>query len=141
MRNRLRRLLAWFSVPAMATSLVLGAASCYGQLGGPTGPAIFFIFPASGQLGKTVEATVAGQQLKGATAVYISGKGLSARVASAEKPDPNAKPKPGPPAPPPRQFPLPEPRTSSLWPPCPQVSTRPRGPRPTRATPLPASSR
>jgi hypothetical protein len=77
------------------------AAPCLGQT---TGPAIFFIYPAGGQLGKTVEATVAGQQLKGATAVWVSGKGLSARVVPEEKPDPNAKPKPGPPAPPPRPW-------------------------------------
>jgi hypothetical protein len=55
-------------------------------------------------LGKTVEATVAGQQLKGATAVWVSGKGLSARLVPEEKPDPKAKPKPAPPAPPPRPW-------------------------------------
>ncbi len=104
MRYRPRRLLRWFFVPAIATPLMLGAASCYGQAGGPAGPAIFFVFPAGGQLGKTVEATVAGQQLKGATAVWVSGKGLSARVVPEEKPDPKAKPKPGPPQPPPRPW-------------------------------------
>ncbi|MGA2617533.1 MAG: hypothetical protein ABSF26_07995 [Thermoguttaceae bacterium] len=71
---------------------------------GPTGPAIFFIYPAGGQSGTTVEATVAGQQLKGAKAVYVSGKGVTARIATEAKPDPNAKPKPGPPAPPPRPW-------------------------------------
>ena len=43
-----------------------------------TGPAIFFVFPAGGQRGKTVEGTVGGQELKGATAVYVSGKGVTA---------------------------------------------------------------
>ena len=77
------------------------AAPCLGQT---TGPAIFFVYPAGGQLGKTVEATVAGQQLKGATAVWVSGKGLTARLVPEEKPDPKAKPKPGPPQPPPRPW-------------------------------------
>jgi hypothetical protein len=71
---------------------------------GPSGPAIFFIYPAGGQLGKTIEAIVAGQQLKGATAVYVSGRGVTARLMPEAKPDPGAKPKPGPPAPPPRPW-------------------------------------
>lgn len=66
---------------------------------GPTGPAIFFIYPAGGQVGTTVEATVAGQQLRGATAVYVSGKGLTASLAPEVKPDPDAKQKPPPPRP------------------------------------------
>ncbi|MGA2616126.1 MAG: hypothetical protein ABSF26_00870 [Thermoguttaceae bacterium] len=69
-----------------------------------TGPAIFFVFPAAGQRGKTVEATVGGQQLKGATGVYVSGKGLTARLVPDEKPDPAAKPKPGPPKKPPKPW-------------------------------------
>ena len=93
-----------FRISIFGFILCLLAASCYGQPGGPTGPVIFFVFPAGGQLGTTVEATVAGQQLKGATAVYVSGKGVTARVAPEEKPDPKAKPKPGPPAPPPRPW-------------------------------------
>lgn len=80
---------------------LLAAAACHAQA---TGPVILFIFPAGGQLGKTVEVTVAGQQLKGATAVWVSGKGLSARVAPDEKPDPKAKPKPGQVAKPPRPW-------------------------------------
>ena len=80
---------------------LLAAAPGHAQT---TGPAIFFVYPAGGQLGKTVEATVAGQQLKGATAVWVSGKGLSAPDAPEEKPDPKAKPKPGPPQPPPRPW-------------------------------------
>ena len=80
---------------------LLAAAPGHAQT---TGPAIFFIYPAGGQLGKTVEATVAGQQLKGATAAWVSGKGLSARMAPEEKPDPKATPKPGPPQPPPRPW-------------------------------------
>ena len=94
MRNRMRALTCLGWLP-----LCLLAAPCLGQT---TGPAIFFIYPAGGQLGKTVEATVAGQQLKGATAVWVSGKGLSVRVVPEEKPDP--KPKPGPPAPLPRPW-------------------------------------
>ena len=95
MRNRIVAIasLAW--VP-----LCLGTAGpCAGQT---TGPEIFFIYPAGGQLGKTIEATVAGQQLKGAKAVYVSGKGVTARMVPEAKPDPNAKPKPG--SPPPRPW-------------------------------------
>jgi len=69
-----------------------------------TGPVIFFIFPAGGQRGKTVEATVGGQQLKGASGVYISGKGVTARLVPEEKPDPAAKPQPGPPKKPPKPW-------------------------------------
>jgi hypothetical protein len=69
-----------------------------------TGPVIFFIFPAGGQRGKTVEATVGGQQLKGASGIYVSGKGVTARLVPEEKPDPAAKPKPGPPKKPPKPW-------------------------------------
>jgi hypothetical protein len=89
----------FYSVVFLLLSLL--AAPCFGQT---TGPAIFFVYPAGGQLGKTVAATVAGQQLKGATAVWVSGKGLTARVAPEEKPDPKAKPKPGAPVPLPRPW-------------------------------------
>jgi hypothetical protein len=69
-----------------------------------TGPVIFFIFPAGGQRGKTVEATVGGQQLKGATGAYVSGKGVSARLVPEEKPDAAAKPSSGPPKKPPKPW-------------------------------------
>ena len=69
-----------------------------------TGPAIFFVFPPGGQRGKTVEVTLGGQQLKGATGVYVSGKGVTASLIPEEKPDPAAKPNPGPPKKPPKPW-------------------------------------
>jgi hypothetical protein len=69
-----------------------------------TGPAIFFVFPAGGQRGKTIEVAIGGQQLKGATGVYVSGKGLTARLLPEEKPDPAAKQKAGAPKTPPRPW-------------------------------------
>ena len=69
-----------------------------------TGPAIFFVFPAGGQRGKTVEVAMGGQQLKGATGVYVSGKGLTASLLPEAKPDPAAKQNPGGPKKPPKPW-------------------------------------
>jgi hypothetical protein len=95
MRNRIVAIMSLAWVPLCLWT----AGPCAGQT---TGPEIFFIYPAGGQLGKTIEATVAGQQLKGAKTVYVSGKGVAARMVPEAKPDPNAKPKPG--SPPPRPW-------------------------------------
>jgi hypothetical protein len=51
-----------------------------------------------------VEVTLGGQQLKGATGVYVSGKGVTASLIPEEKPDPAAKPNPGPPKKPPKPW-------------------------------------
>ena len=49
-------------------------------------PHIGYVFPAGGQKGTTIEVTVAGQFLNGAGEVFLSGKGLQARVVKYYKP-------------------------------------------------------
>ena len=57
---------------------VLGVASSVSAQ--PPSPSITFVFPAGGQRGQTVEATVSGTNLQGATEVRITGGGVTAKV-------------------------------------------------------------
>jgi hypothetical protein len=79
----------WTLCLAMLAGLFAGAAHCEAQ---STQPNIAFIFPAGGQRGKTVEATVAGDGLKGATAVWISGKGVTGSILADDIPAAMSKP-------------------------------------------------
>ena len=63
----------------LATS---GARPCQSQT---TGPAVVCIFPAGGQRGTTVEATVIGEGLLGATDVYVAGSGVTGKITGEEK--------------------------------------------------------
>ncbi len=55
-------------------------------------PHIAWLFPAGGQRGKTVEVTVGGADLAGATAIRITGKGVDGQVlAGAERQDQDAQ--------------------------------------------------
>jgi len=53
----------------------------------PPQPLLSHVFPAGAQRGKTIEATVFGTNLPGASAVRITGPGVAAKVLQAEKPD------------------------------------------------------
>ena len=66
----------------LAAELTPPARPCQAQT---TGPAIVCIFPAGGQRGTTVEATVIGEGLLGATDVYVSGSGVTAKITGEEK--------------------------------------------------------
>ena len=71
-----------------------------------------FVFPAGGQRGKTVEAIVVGAGLKGATAVYVAGKGVAARIV----PEDGAAPAPEPEKPlVPEKNPRPWTKTPKPW--------------------------
>ncbi|MGA2618206.1 MAG: hypothetical protein ABSF26_11385 [Thermoguttaceae bacterium] len=89
MRNRfpLDEVLGRFAAALLVGTLLL-AMPCHGAPPSSTNP---FIFPAGGQRGTTVEATICGNQLAGSTGVYVSGKGLNARIVGELK----AEPKPG----------------------------------------------
>ena len=76
---------------AVLTCLISGGSWCHAQ---NASPGIMFMFPAGGQRGKTLEATVAGNGLKGATAVYVSGKGVTATIVSEIAAGAAAAPKP-----------------------------------------------
>jgi len=56
----------------------------------PQVPYISYVFPAGGQAGKTVEVTVGGLHVAGATAVRVNGEGASVTVHPAPPPDPKA---------------------------------------------------
>ena len=105
MKNRLRTnvLLPAVLVPALLACLLLSPSDCPAAAkkkskkgAGAAGPTAVFMFPAGGQRGTTIEATVVGRELEGATAVYVSGSGVTATVIAGEEPGAAAKPKAGP---------------------------------------------
>jgi Bacterial pre-peptidase C-terminal domain len=53
----------------------------------PPQPLVSCVFPAGGQRGKTVEAVVTGANLQGASAVRVSGAGVTGKVVQGDKPD------------------------------------------------------
>ena len=63
-------------------SLCVIASAAQGQ---PT-PHIGYVYPAGGQRGTAFEITVGGQNLDGATNVYVSGKGITAKILEINKP-------------------------------------------------------
>ncbi|HUW56679.1 MAG TPA: hypothetical protein VMZ92_08595 [Planctomycetota bacterium] len=81
------------SIAAVVTTLASRPAAA------EPAPHINFLFPAGGQQGKTGETAVTGLHLKTATAVHVSGEGVTAKVLVSEepvepKPDPARKPPP-----------------------------------------------
>ncbi|HNQ34586.1 MAG TPA: hypothetical protein PKN80_00795 [bacterium] len=54
-----------------------GAAGAWGQTAN-TDPSAGYVYPAGGRRGATVQVTVGGQNLRGLSAAYISGDGVSA---------------------------------------------------------------
>ncbi|MBM4079815.1 MAG: hypothetical protein FJ278_08960, partial [Planctomycetes bacterium] len=67
---------AWM-LCALATRLAMAQTSP---------PHINVVFPAGGQRGQTVEATVTGLDLRAATAVHVSGGGVVGKVVEAQQP-------------------------------------------------------
>jgi hypothetical protein len=72
-----------FLVPAVLALALAAAAPVCAQ---PPQPAITSIFPAGAQKGKTVEITVSGTNLQGATGVHLSGAGIAGKVAKIVNP-------------------------------------------------------
>ena len=78
---RLSALFARLVVPAVLAPTVLGWSLASAQT---TQPHIAYILPAGGQRGTTVEVTVCGRHLVGATEVRISGEGATGKVVSVD---------------------------------------------------------
>jgi len=74
-----------FSLLAIA---VLGWSSAHAQT---SPPHVAHIFPAGGQRGATVEVTVRGRHLVGATGIRVSGEGVTGKVVSVEHEEPDPK--------------------------------------------------
>ncbi len=71
-------------------ALILSCALASGVAAAPRDPHIGYVFPAGGRQGTTFQVHVAGQFLENASAVHVSGEGVTAKVVEQEKP-PNAK--------------------------------------------------
>ena len=70
---------------------VLFVVVCFVILAAPalaaqSDPHIGYIYPAGARQGETIQATVGGQYLDGASAVWISGSGIQAKVVKHTKP-------------------------------------------------------
>jgi hypothetical protein len=70
------------SVKSIALALLVPAA----LLAQTVTPHIGYVYPAGGRQGATIQVTVGGQFLDGATQVLISGSGIQARIVNFEKP-------------------------------------------------------
>ena len=70
------------------SAFLLAAPSTWAQRAplGPRDPHIGYVYPAGGQQGTTLEITVGGQFLDGASDVLVSGKGVEATVTKHTKP-------------------------------------------------------
>jgi len=84
MKERFRR---WARVARLAVLAVLaipllGQSSARAQ----SQPQIAYILPAGGQRGTTVNVNVRGRFLMGATQVHVSGKGVTGKILSSERP-------------------------------------------------------
>ncbi len=86
-----------FVVPLVACAVLVGAPADRPCLAQATGPTIVALFPAGAQRGTTVEATVIGEGILGATEVYVSGEGVKATVGGEETvtPAPRRRPRRG----------------------------------------------
>ncbi len=85
---RLFALVVRLVVPAVLALPVFGWSLANAQT---TQPHIAYIFPAGGQKGTTVELSVRGRHLVGATAVRISGQRATGKVVSVEHKEPKKK--------------------------------------------------
>jgi len=75
---------------SLLATAVLGWSSAHAQT---SPPHIAHIFPAGGQRGTTVEVTVRGRHLVGATGIRVSGQGVTGKVVSVEHKEPDPKKK------------------------------------------------
>lgn len=85
MRNQLRslRVDGRLLIPAVLALSLLGSSLAVAQT---TGPHLAYVFPPGGQRGTTVEVSVRGRDLQGASEVRVSGKGVTASVVEVLKP-------------------------------------------------------
>lgn len=81
------RLLRW-NVALCLLAILVVAPNAWAQRMplGPRDPHIGYVYPAGGQQGTTLEITVGGQFLDGASDVIVSGKGVEATVTKHTKP-------------------------------------------------------
>ena len=68
-------------IPAyvLLAAVVVFAAAAWGQVNARA-PHVGYVYPAGGQLGTTMEVTVAGQSLRGVSAAYVTGEGVHVSV-------------------------------------------------------------
>ena len=71
-------------VRALMTIWPLVALPAFAQ---PPQPLVHAVYPAGGQRGATIQATVTGTNLQGAAGVHVSGTGVAGTVVTADKPD------------------------------------------------------
>jgi len=74
----------------VAAAVLLAASAAGGARAASNPPSISYVFPPGGRQGTTVEATVGGVYLKAATAVRITGAGVTATVLPATATDDTA---------------------------------------------------
>ena len=84
MHTRSSDLLRALVVPAVLAFPLLGPSLVDAQ---PPQPVIKFVFPAGGQRGKSVDVTVNGMGFQGASAVRVSGGGVTGQVVKVENPN------------------------------------------------------
>ena len=82
--------LSAFRSPLSAAALALILAIAVPVRAQPPQPAIASIFPAGGQKGKTVEATITGREFQGVTGVYLSGPGITGKATPVVNPSTKA---------------------------------------------------
>lgn len=69
-----------------AVAWVLATAAAVYAQSAPVVPHVGYVYPAGGQLGKTVEITLGGEYLRGVSAAIVSGQGVEATVIEHYKP-------------------------------------------------------
>ncbi len=79
-----------FPPPLSAAALAVILAIAVPVQAQPPQPAIASIFPAGGQKGKTVEATITGKELQGVTGVYLTGPGITGKTTPVVNPNTKA---------------------------------------------------
>src|SRR5208282_4860411 len=71
-------------VTAVLAFLLLGPSLVDAQ---PPQPVIKFVFPTGGQRGRSVDVTVNGTGFQGASAIRVSGEGVSGQIVKVENPN------------------------------------------------------
>ena len=69
----------------MRAFVLILAVACFAMSASADDPHVGYIFPAGARQGDTVEVTVGGQFLKGATDLYVTGGGIGAEVTGYSK--------------------------------------------------------
>jgi hypothetical protein len=79
----------WAGIAAVVLACAFLAPSVPAQQGAAEKkrPHIAFVYPAGGQAGTTIEVVVGGENVYGATAAVVSGKGVAVQVTDAAEPE------------------------------------------------------